>query len=155
MFLGIGALVNPAAIQLTKANAYTAAKVVLGLNAPQTQLMKIAEDYTRHIIPRANRAPTVPMILGDFEFSKFVSQAKDGIDGAASAKIENTARMLGGSFSLGDSLLFGIPNYLLYAGLGAAGYWYVKKKKAAGWKLFSKPASVSAVPASTTPAVKV
>lgn len=141
MFLGIGNLVNPAAIQLTKANAYQAAKVVLGLNADSTTLRTIAERYTAFAIPRLNRAASVPQILSDLDFSRFVSEGKDG---PPQKTIDKVDKLLGSSsYGLGDSLFLGIPNFVLYGGLGYLGYRYYKKKKATGGLSFFKPQAVA------------
>ncbi len=145
MFLGFSGLVNQQAIALTKANAYTAAKVVLGLNAPMVQLLKAASDYTAYAIPRLNRAATVPQILSDLKFAEIASQAKDSTTGSVSDKIAKAEKAVSGSLALGDAPL-GVPNWLLYAGAAAGGYFLYKKKKASGWKFFSKPSGASVVP---------
>lgn len=125
MFLGIGNLVNPQAIAVTKANAFAAAKVVLGLEEPQTTLMMIAQNYTNFVIPKTNRALTVPQILGDLEFSRFVSAAKDATNPSIESKIDKAVTS---EFGLTDSPL-GISNWIIYAGLAAGGYYLYKKKK--------------------------
>ncbi len=128
MFLGLGNLINPAAIALTKSNAFQAARVVLGLNAPTATALSIAEKYTAWVIPQTNRALTVQQILGDVNFSRFVSEGQD------SAKPDKIEKLLsgGGSYGLTDSLAFGIPNWILYGAGGYFGYRYYKKKKASG-----------------------
>ncbi len=137
MFLGIGALVNPQAIALTKANAYRAAQVVLGTSAPQSQAMKAAVDYTNFIAPKLSRAATVQQILGDLDFTRFVTAAKEASDPSIESKILKAEKSM--DFGLSGHVL-GLPNWLLYSGLGAAGYFYYKKKKSGGgFKLFSKP----------------
>ncbi len=144
MFLGIGNLVNPAAIALTKTNAYQAAKVVLGLNAPTPTLLSIAEKYTAFVIPQANRALTVPQILGDINFTRFVSEGKDA------GEVSKLDKVLSGgssSYGLTDSIAFGIPNWVLYGGVGVLAYRYYRKKRAAGGlKLFGGAAPASVVP---------
>lgn len=148
MFLGIGALVNPQAIQLTRANAYTAASIVMGTEAPQSQKMQVAVQYTNQVLPKLNRFATVPQILSDLTFTQVVSQVKDAADPTVSEKIAKAEKEIGGEFGLTDHLL-GIPNYLLYGGLAVAGYFYwKKKKKSGGFNLFKKPAA-SLVPSAT------
>ncbi len=144
MFLGFSGLVNPAAIQLTKANAFQAAKVVLGLNAPTTTLLRVADSYTRFVIPQTNRALSVQQILGDVNFSRFISEGKDATD----AKTGKLDKILGGDshdFSLGGSALFGLPNWLLYGGAGYVAYRAYKKHKTTG-KWFGGATPAAAVP---------
>lgn len=137
-------LVNPQAIQLTKANAYRAAQIVLGTSAPQSQLIQVASQYTAFVIPRANRALSLQQILGDVDFVRFTSAAKDSTDSSVSEKISKAEKMVNGEFGLSESPL-GVPNWLVYAGLGVGGYFLYKKKKTAGWKFFSKPVTAAAV----------
>ncbi len=137
MFLGFSGLVNPQAVALTKSNAYIAAKIVLGLNAPMVQLLKAAADYTTYAIPKLNRAASVQQILGDLEFARITSQAKDSTTGSVSDKIAKVEKEMTG---LGlNAAPLGVPNWLLYAGAAAGGYYLYKKKKNAGWKFFTKP----------------
>ena len=131
MFGNIGVLVNPAAIQLTKANAYTAAKMVLGLSTPQSQLVTVATNYTNSVIPKISRALSVQQILGDIDFVKFTAAAKDGTDSSVSDKIAKEESKIAGSIGFSDSPL-GVPNWIVYGGLGAAAYWYYKKRKKTG-----------------------
>lgn len=158
-YLGFGNLVNPQAIALTRSNAYQAARIVMGIGAPITQAMSAAQAYTNFIIPKLNRAATVQQILGDLDFARFVSQAKDAADGSASDKVAKVEKEISGEFGLGDHLL-GIPNYLLYGGLLVGGYFYYKKKKKSGgfnWfkkKALSAPASLVPSPVPTTTPVK-
>ncbi len=139
---GMGNLVNPQAIQLTKANAYTAAKIVLGTSAPQSQLIQVATQYTQSVIPHANRALTVPQILGDIDFLKYTSAAVSGSDSSVSDKIAKAESSL--KLGLGGSAL-GVPNWLLYTGIGVGGYFLYKKQKSSGWKFFSKPVAAASV----------
>jgi hypothetical protein len=79
-------------------------------------------------------------------FARFTSEAKDG---PPQKTIDKVDKLLGGgNYGLGDSLLFGIPNFVLYGGLGYLGYRYYKKKKAAGGLSFfkAKPAAMPALP---------
>jgi hypothetical protein len=145
MFLGLSNLVNPAAIALTKANAYQAAKVVLGLNEPTSTLLSIAEKYTAFVLPQTNRALTVQQILGDVNFSRFVDEGKNGpVDHpSAIAKVENA---LESKFGLSDAFLFGIPNLVTYGALGYVGYRYYKKRQSAKAKPPALPAPVAGNP---------
>lgn len=148
MFLGIGNLVNPAAIQLTKANAYQAAKVVMGLNTDSATLRAVADKYTAFIIPRLNRAASVQQILSDLDFARFVSEGKDGPPQKTVDKVDKL--LGGGSYGLTDSLFFGIPNWVLYGGGGYLAYTYYKKKKASGGFSFFKT-KTTAAPALPSP----
>ncbi len=142
MFLGFHGLTNPQAIQLTKANAYRAAQIVMGTGAQQSQLYKAATDYTNFIAPKLNRYATVQQIITDPEFAMFVSRAKDGNE-TVSEKIERA----NSAFGLSDSLLFGIPNWVLYGAAGFLGYQYYKKH---GFKL--PASSVASTPIVAGPA---
>ncbi len=141
MMYGLSNLVNQAAIQLTKRNAYTAAQIVLGTDAPKTQLMTVATNYTNSVIPKANRALSVQQILGDLDFTHFTAAAKDATDTSVSKKIADAEKSMS-SFGLAESPL-GLPNWLLLAGVGVGGYYLYKKKKSSGWKLFSKPTAAA------------
>ncbi len=144
-FLGFGALVNPQAIALTRANAYQAARIVLGISAPIHQAMKAANEYTAFIQPKLNRAATVQQILGDLDFAQFVARAKEAAEPSLSEKIMKAEKDMSG-FSLQGNLL-GVPNWLLYGGLAVGGYFYYKKKKAGGgFKFFSTPAAAVTPP---------
>ncbi len=148
MFLGVGNLVNPAAIQLTKANAYQAAKIVLGLNTDSATLRSAADKYSAFVIPRLNRAASVQQILSDIDFARFTSEAKDG---PPQKTIDKVDKLLGGgNYGLGDSLFFGIPNFVLYGGLSYLGYRYYKKRKASKTTVASAT-TVSARPIGPNP----
>ncbi len=139
-----GNLVNPQAIALTRSSAYIAAKMVMGLAAPQAQLLMVANNYTKFIIPKLNRAATVPQILGDLDFSRFISQAKDATDSSLESKIEKGAKSIAGEFGLHDTPL-GVPNWIVYLGLGGAAYYFYKKRNGGGFKIFgATPAAVKA-----------
>lgn len=135
-----GVLVNQAAIALTKANAYTAAKIVLGTAAPQSELMQVAMAYTNYIIPKVVRAQSVQQILGDIEFSTFTSQATTTSGTPAAGEIGKAKESIKSALGIGEAPL-GVPNWLIYTGIAAAGYWYYKKH---GTPL--PPAPVSVVP---------
>ncbi len=144
-FLGFSGLVNPQAIQLTKANAYRAAQITLGTSAPMSQLTQVATEYTNRVTPKLNRYATVQQILGDIEFTQVVAKVKEGTDPTVSEKISMVEKEISG-FGLQGHLL-GVPNWLLYAGLGTAGYYFYKKKKSGGaFKFFSKPVAAITPP---------
>lgn len=127
MFGEFGVLVNQQAIALTKANAYTAAKIVLGTAAPQSQLVQVATAYANYIVPKVNRAQTVQQILGDIEFATFTSQATTPSGTAAAGEIGKAKESIKSTLGIGEAPL-GIPNWLLYTGLAAGVYWYYKKR---------------------------
>lgn len=145
MFLGVGMgnLINPAAIALTKANAFQAAKTVLGLNAATATCLAIAEKYTAWVLPQTNRALTVQQILGDVNFSRFVSEGQDSAAGHKST-VDKVESALESKYGLFDSLLFGIPNIAIYGGLGYLGYRYWKKRKAARGSATTAPLATAA-----------
>ena len=144
MFGNIQGLVNPAAIAVTKANAFQAAKVVLGLNAATATCLQIAEKYTAWVLPQTNRALTMQQILGDVNFARFVEEVQNGTPAKTVDKVDKL--LGGGGYGLSDSLLFGIPNWVLYGGAGYFAYTYYKKRGGIGFKM---PAVPSATPAAT------
>lgn len=142
-YLGsLGNLINPQAINLTRANAYAAAKIVLGTAAPQAELIKVATNYTNYIVPRVNRAQSVQQILGDTQFSVFTSQASDHSgEGAAASQIKRTESQVASTFGPAEAPL-GVPNWLLYGGVAVAGYFYYRKKHPSAFT----PAAATMVP---------
>lgn len=137
---GMDSLVNPQAIQLTKANAYKAAQIVLGTSASQAQLIRTANDYTNSVIPKLNRAASVGQIVGDPDFATFASRAKDSLDASPSEKIAKVEKEMKGVMDPSGTT-FGVPNLIVYGGVAAAGYWYWKKRK----KSTAAPAPASAI----------
>ncbi len=121
-------LINQAAIALTRANAYAAARQVLGAKTPTDVLFTAADDYLKFVVPKTNRALMTPEIVHDINFFKIAKAAKSA---GAEAKKEKDAGPLiePGSFGLTESMFGDIPNYLIYGGVAAVGYWYYRKHK--------------------------
>lgn len=133
-FMGVGNLINANAISTLKANAYQAAKVVLGRAASEEALMKAADDYAAFVIPRTNRALNVGEIVRDFNFKRIATGAKSeaSVKGKVSKLIDTH------DWSLGGSIFGNIPNLLLYGAAGYVGYRYYNKRKGGSGKGFFK-----------------
>lgn len=137
MFLGFGALVNQAAIAMTRNNAYQAAKVVLGPKASQDVLFKAADDFVRFVQPRTNRALQTVEIVHDMNFARIAKAAQSSEEKSLKDQIKEGADSL--NIGLNDSLAFGIPNYLLYGAIAVGGFLLWKKKSGGkGFHLFKK-----------------
>lgn len=132
---GIGNLINQNAIGLLRANTYAAARQFLGAGK-EDLLNKVVDAYTKFVIPRTNRALATPEIINDYNFKRIANAIKAGPKDSGKGKALDISP---GNFGLSDSLVFGLPNWLLYGGLGYAGYRYYKKKKGGkGFSLFGK-----------------
>lgn len=131
----IGVLINQNAIGLLRANTYQAARQLFGPSAKPDILDKAVDAYTKFVVPRTNRALATPEILNDYNFKRIANAAKAGPKSGKDKALDISP----GNFGLSDSLLFGLPNWLLYAGAGYAGYKYYKKKRGKGLSsLFGK-----------------
>lgn len=126
--MGLGNLINASAVATLKANAYQAAKQVLGPKTKDSILMQASDQYAAFVIPKTNRALSVYEIVHDFNFVRIAKAAKETPDKSMASKFS----AIESDFSLGHSLIGGIPNWLLYGGLGYVGYRYYKNKKGGG-----------------------
>lgn len=121
---GLGNLVNKAAIALLQRNAYDAASVTLGHEASVATIQRIVEAYVKYVTPRTNSTLTLDQILHDPNFQAIIEANRDGgMTGSAAH---------GGGWGLFDHAIMGLPNWLVYAGIGGAAYWYYKKSKRSG-----------------------
>ncbi len=126
---GLGVLVNQAAISMTRANAYNAAKQALGPKASAAVVYEAGDNYLKYVIPRTNRALTVFEISRDINFRRMLDAAKEAGAAKAISKAKDADPILDVSdYSLTGSLFGSVPNYLILGVAAAGGYWYWKKK---------------------------
>jgi hypothetical protein len=115
----IDGLINPSAISLLKANAYQAAKQVLGARTKDDILYKVVDTYAAFTIPKTNRALTVFEIAHDMNFKRIANKTRDDEKSLG----DTTKGLLSGLGVIPKLAIYGVGGYAAYRGYK----WYRAK----------------------------